>query len=215
MASIPTMSIRVAIVEDKEAIRTGLSYLIDGSDGFTCEARFGDGESALAYPGLGELDVILMDIELPGIDGIEVVRRVKATWPRVQVVMLTVFVDDERIFRSLEAGATGYVLKKTPPAELLDAIRSVNAGGSPMSSQIARRVIETFHRPGVQRDPGASLTDREAEVLRHLVQGLRYREIADTLCISLETVRTHIRHIYEKMQVRSRTEATAKYLRGR
>lgn len=132
--------------------------------------------------------------------------------PSAQIMMLTVYDDETRIFDSLRAGATGYVLKKTPPAALLDAITVLHEGGSPMSSEIARRVVEVFHAPPERTDPTVELTGREREILELLSRGFRYREIGERLFISLDTVRTHIRHIYQKMQVRSRTEATARYL---
>ncbi len=208
------MNIEVAIVEDRPEVRTGLAALIDGSPGFRCQHTFGDAESALAHLESHPTQVVLMDIGLPGMSGIEATIRLKARQPHCQVIMLTVYEDNNRIFESLQAGATGYVLKKTPPVELLAAIESVRAGGSPMSSQIARRVVETFHQPIVEKKTLSNLTPREQEILELLVKGYRYREIAEQLFISLDTVRTHIRHIYEKMQVRSRTEAATKYLGG-
>ena len=209
--------IRVAIVEDRAEVREGLAALIDASDGFSCIARFGDAESFLdgIAPTTGDqpdLDVALMDIGLPGMNGIEAVRRLRRERPDVQAMMLTVYEDDEYVFEALRSGATGYVLKTTPPAELLDALRSLHAGGSPMSSGIARRVVEAFHRPPIIPEDETPLTPREEEILDLLVQGFRYREIAERLFISLDTVRTHVRHVYEKMHVRSRAEAAAKVL---
>lgn len=208
--------IAVAIIEDRRDVRDGLHYLIDLSEDCRVSGAYADAEAALAAFPTNRPQVVLMDIELPGIDGIEATRRIKSTWPEIQVMMLTVYEDDERVFRSLEAGATGYVLKKTPPAQLVRDIATVHAGGSPMSSGIARRVVQTFHaRTTEGRDIDvASLTPREEEILALLAKGFRYREIAEHLFISLDTVRTHIRHIYEKLQVRSRTEATVKYLTG-
>lgn len=205
------MSIRVAIVEDRPEVRQGLGYLIDGSAGFDCLSTWEDAESVLAADDEPSPDVILMDIGLPGMTGIEALPLIRKKWPQAQVMMLTVYEDDDRIFQSLQAGATGYVLKKTPPAQLLDDIKTLYGGGSPMSSQIARRVVETFHQPAILPEV-ETLTPREQEILELLVQGYRYREIAEHLFVSLDTVRTHIRHIYEKMHVRSRTEAAMKYL---
>jgi DNA-binding NarL/FixJ family response regulator len=206
------MSIRVAIVEDREEVRRGLGYVIGSADGFVMVGEFADAESALARLDQCVPDVILMDIELPGMNGIEAVKLVRQRRPATSVMMLTVYEDEVRIFDSLRAGATGYVLKTTPTARLLEAITALHQGGSPMSSQIARRVVEVFHQQGPV-DPAAELTPREREILELLAHGYRYREIGTQLDISLDTVRTHIRHIYEKMQVRSRTEATARYLK--
>ena len=208
------MPIRVAIVEDQLEVRQGLAYMIDGSAGFACVGAFGDAESALEELAVREVDIVLMDIGLPGMSGIEALPRLKELRPEAQVMMLTIYEDDAKIFQSLQAGATGYILKKTPPAQLIDNIRALHRGGSPMSSQIARRVVETFHGGSRPADEEADLTPREQEILELLVKGYRYREIVDQLHISLDTVRTHIRHIYEKMHVRSRGEATYKYLKG-
>jgi DNA-binding NarL/FixJ family response regulator len=194
-------------------VRRGLVTLVTGADGFAAVSDHGDAESALTVLPRIAPDVVLMDIGLPGMDGIEATMRIRDTHPSVQVMMLTVYADDARIFESLRAGANGYVLKTTPAAALLDAIASVHAGGSPMSSTIARRVVGFFHEAPHAPDPTAELTPRERDILALLVEGFRYREIGAQLGIALDTVRTHIRHIYEKMQVRSRTEATARYLR--
>lgn len=209
------MMIRVVVVEDLGDVRRGLVALIASADGFCTVGDFGDAEAALGALTVLRPDVVLMDIGLPGMSGIDAARKIRAAYPAVQVMMLTVYEDENRIFESLRAGATGYVLKTTPAERLLAAIASLHAGGSPMSSSIARRVVGFFHQAGGERtaDPAADLTAREREILDLLVQGFRYREIGDTLGISLDTVRTHIRHIYEKMQVRSRTEATARVLR--
>jgi DNA-binding NarL/FixJ family response regulator len=153
-----------------------------------------------------------MDIGLPGMNGIEAVRELKRLRPNVQAMMLTVYEDNEHVFEALRNGATGYVLKTTPPDDLIDALGQLHAGGSPMSSAIARRVVEAFHRAPLVPDHETPLTPREEEILDLLVQGFRYREIGEQLFISLDTVRTHVRHVYEKMHVRSRAEATAKVL---
>jgi DNA-binding NarL/FixJ family response regulator len=205
------VDVRVAIVEDQDEVRDGLAYLVDAAEGFLCAGAFADAETAIAALDACAPDVVLMDIGLPRMSGIEATRLIRSRRPLTQVMMLTVYEDEARIFDSLRAGATGYVLKKTPPEQLLEWIRVLHRGGSPISSQIARRVIEVFHRPAAEPDPTADLTPREREILELLVRGYRYGEIAEQLFISLDTVRTHIRHIYEKMQVRSRAEAAARY----
>ena len=158
-------------------------------------------------------DVVLMDINLPDLSGIECVRRLKAEYPDLQIMMLTMYEDSEQVFQALAAGASGYLVKRTPPGQLIEALKEVHQGGSPMSMQIARMVVDSFHHMGPARDETANLTPREEEILSHLAKGLRYKEIADTLFISVETVRSHLRRIYEKLHVRSRTEAVVKYLR--
>jgi DNA-binding NarL/FixJ family response regulator len=203
--------IRVAVVEDQDEVREGLALLVRTSPGFTCVGAFGDAEGVLDQLPRLHPDVLLMDIGLPGMDGIEATRRIRDAHPDVQVMMLTVYEDEARIFRSLRAGATGYVLKTTPPRQLLDSITTLHRGGSPMSSSIARRVVEEFQRPAPSEESTAALTPREREILELVVRGYRYREIGKELFISLDTVRTHIRHIYEKMHVRSRGEAVARY----
>ncbi len=207
------MTIRVMIVEDMAHVRQGLVALVATANGFGLAGEHSSAESALAAIPATRPDVVLMDIGLPGMNGIEAAHRIRREWPAVQVMMLTVYEDEARIFESLRAGATGYVLKTTPTEQLLDAIRLLHAGGSPMSSSIARQVVGFFHQAERHTDPAADLTPREREILAQLVDGFRYREIGERLGISLDTVRTHIRHIYEKMQVRSRTEATSRYLR--
>jgi len=201
--------ITVVIIEDIKEIREGLQILIDGSDGFTCARTFANGEEALEK--LPEIcpDVALMDINLPGINGIEAVRKLKTTCTRTQFIMSTVYEDDESIFESLKAGASGYLLKKTAPSKILDSITEVYNGGSPMSSQIARKVIASFQKRD-SIDDADLLTLREKEILKSLSKGLRYKEIAAELNIGLETVRTHARNIYEKLQVQSRIEAVNK-----
>lgn len=207
--------ISVAIVEDRRDVREGLRDLLSGHEGFAVVGAFERAEDLLDFLEAGEVfPIVLMDIELPGISGIEATRVARERWPQTQIMMLTVYGDDDRIFESLRAGATGYVLKTTPAEKLLDNIRLIHAGGSPMSSAIARKVVETFHQPKPKKRRVEGLTPREEEILALLAEGYRYREIATTLFISLDTVRTHIRHIYEKMQVRSRTEAAVKYLEG-
>lgn len=203
--------IRVVIVEDNKEIREGLQLLIDGSDGFACAQTFATGEEALEkLPGLCP-DVVLMDINLPGINGIEAVRRLKSQCSDTQFIMSTVYEDDESIFESLKAGASGYLLKKTAPAKILDSIIEVYHGGSPMSGQIARKVIASFQQKD-SIDGSQLLTQREKEILKSLAKGLRYKEIASEFNIGIETVRSHARNIYEKLQVQSRMDAINKIM---
>ncbi len=206
------MPIDVAIVEDHDDIREGLAALINGAEGFRCVATYANAETALEELPELEPDVVLMDIGLPGISGIECIPILKAQHPQMQIMMLTIYEDDDKIFNSLKAGATGYILKKTPPAQLLQAIHDLHNGGSPMSSQIARKVVQTFqslHAPSPTAEP---LSKREQEILSYLAKGHLYKEIAATLHLSVETVRTHLRNIYEKLHVRTRTEAVVKFL---
>lgn len=203
-------TIRVALVEDDVRVREGLVSLINTAAGFKCVAACASAEEALKrLPPLSP-EVVLMDIHLPGMTGIECIRRLKQQQPRMQITMLTVFEDHDRIFQSLATGATGYLLKQTPPEKLLEAISELHRGGSPMSAQIARRVVETFQRPAPAAAPEADLTPREQEVVRLLARGFLYKEIADQLGLSVETVRTHLHRIYDKLHVRSRTEAVMK-----
>lgn len=200
--------IRVALVEDDEKIRQSLIALLESSDGFRCVGAYETAEEAIDDFHHKDADVVLMDIHLPGMSGTESVRRLKEIKPSLEVIMLTVYEDDEKIFASLESGASGYLLKQTPPAELLSSIRQVTEGGSPMSPRIARRVVQSFKK---EINSSPQLSEREREILDLLVKGKRYKEIADTLFISPATVHTHLHNIYEKLQVRSRAEAAVKY----
>jgi len=204
--------INVAIVEDNDKIRQGLSFLIDGSEGFKCNAAYPSAEDALNKLPVDEIDVVLMDIHLPGMSGIECVEKFKEIKPELQIMMLTVYEDDEWIFKSLVAGATGYILKRTPPSELLDAIKELHEGGSPMSDQIARKVVTAFQQMGKSNNDTENLSERENEILSYLAKGYHDKEIADHFFLSVKTVRTHLRNIYKKLHVRSRTEAVLKFL---
>ena len=210
--------IQVALVEDDPNLRANLAAMLNNSTGFKCQATYADGESALQGIPAKRPDVVLMDINLPGMLGTECVRKLKDSVPSLPVLMLTVYEDSEQIFKSLMSGATGYLLKRTTRDKLLDAIREVDAGGAPMSRQIARRVVQFFQNvkelPTDIKKPAVvvNLTSREQEVLAALAKGFAYKEIADQLNISFETVRTHLRTIYEKLHVHSRTEAVLKYL---
>lgn len=201
--------ISVAIVEDIKEIREGLQLLIDSSNDFLCREVYASAEDALKNLPQSQPDVVLMDIHLPGMSGIECIRQLKQQCSGTQFIMSTIYEDDENIFESLKAGASGYLLKKTEPSKILEAIKEVYAGGSPMSSQIARKVIASFQpKPGI--DDADILTPKEKEILKALSKGLRYKEIAFEMQISIETVRSHVRRIYEKLQVQSRTEALNK-----
>lgn len=204
--------IRIAVVEDDKTVREGLQMLLNGSPGFSCVAAYGNGEDAVAGLPAAKPDVVLMDINLPGISGIGCILALKEQKVPMQFIMLTVFEDADDIFHSLSAGATGYLLKQTPPVKLLEAIQDVYRGGSPMSGEIARKVVQSFQHHLPNYASANSLTKREDEILSYLVKGYFYKEIAGLLFISVETVRTHIRNIYEKLQVRTRSEAILKYL---
>ena len=206
------MSIRVSIVEDNGRVRGSLARLIALTDGFECVSEHGSGEEAMAALPKTKPEVVLMDINLPGINGVECVRQLKPLLPNTQVMMLTVYENTDLIFQALTAGATGYLLKQTPPNELLAAVREVHNGGSPMTGHIARKVVASFQQAGNSAREFENLTPREKEVLDHLAKGFLYKEIAEAMSISYDTVHTHIRKIYEKLHVRSRTEAVAKHL---
>jgi DNA-binding NarL/FixJ family response regulator len=206
------MPIKVSIVEDDVRVRGNLARLVDRSEGFRCLSQHADAENALEELPFQLPEVVLMDINLPGMNGIECVRRLKELLPQTQVIMLTVYENTENIFNALSAGATGYLLKQTPPAELLAAIRDVHKGGSPMTSQIARKVVASFKQPAQVCAETEKLTVRELEILDHLTKGFSYKEIAEALKVSYDTVHAHIRNIYEKLHVRSRGQAVARRL---
>jgi DNA-binding NarL/FixJ family response regulator len=205
------VSIGVSIIEDDVPIREILVEWIKRTRDFHFVSDFGSAERALPKLPSQKPAIVLMDINLPGMSGIECVSRLKPLMPGVQFVMLTVYEDSDHLFNALTAGASGYLLKRTAYEELSAALKDVHAGGSPMSSNIARKVVQSFHRPGVQSDGSEDLTPREREVLHLLACGDLYKEIADHLGISVPTVNTHIRRIYEKLHVRSRGQAVAKY----
>jgi DNA-binding NarL/FixJ family response regulator len=205
--------ISVSIVDDEKKLCKSIATFLNGSTGFQCISIYGSAEAALEHLPADKPEVVLMDINMAGMDGIECVRRLKALSPQIQILMLTVYDDTEQIFKALAAGATGYLLKRLDPGELLQAIRDVHAGGSPMSNSIARKVVASFQAAGQAGEKHNLLSPREQSVLDCLAQGLAYKQIADQLGISINTIRTHLRHIYEKLHVQSRTEAVAKYLR--
>lgn len=204
--------LRISIVEDDGEIRSHLAHLVGQAPGFLVVSDHHNAESAIPAISKEQPDVVLMDINLPGMSGIECARLLKRNSPSLQILMLTIYEDSEMIFESLKAGASGYLLKRTPGAKLLEAIREVHSGGSPMSSHIARRVVQYFSQ-GQGRGPECELlTDRERAVLELLARGQLYKEIADALGMSLDTVRKHLQNIYHKLHVHTRTEAVVKYL---
>jgi DNA-binding NarL/FixJ family response regulator len=203
------MAIAVSIVEDDAQARKILAGWINRASGFRLAGEWGDAESALKFLPEKQPDVVLMDINLPGMSGVEAVKRLKPTLPATQFVMLTVYEDADHIYNALVAGATGYLLKLTSRAELLSALGDVHRGGSPMTSNIARKVVQSFKQPPVAS--GQELSPREQEVLELLARGYLYKEIAERLNISGPTVNTYIRRMYEKLHVRSRAQAVAKY----
>ncbi len=204
--------ITVSIVDDEKGLRQSIATFVNGSPGFRCVSAFSSAEAALKGLPTDKPEVVLMDINLGGMNGIECVERLKAVAPAMQVLMLTVYEDTDQIFKALEAGATGYLLKRSSPTKLLQAIREVHAGGSPMSSSIARKVVASFQKSRQGGEKQVHLSPREEAVLNCLAKGLTYKQIADQLDISIDTIRTYLRRIYEKLQVQSRTEAVAKYL---
>ncbi|MEJ5262214.1 MAG: response regulator transcription factor [Ignavibacterium sp.] len=207
--------IKVAIIEDNETIREGLSALINGTEGYKCIAAFRDCETFLNKLNQLELDVVLMDIGLPGMSGIEGVQQAIKKNPDLNILMLTIYEDSEKVFDALCSGASGYLVKKTPPAKLLEAIKDAYEGGSPMSSGIARQVINAFKETKVKNSTAEDykLSSREIEVLNLLADGYNYQEIAESMFISVDTVRHHIRNIYKKLHVHSQSEAVAKAIR--
>jgi len=207
------VAITVSIVEDNDELRGTLARVLSRAEGFRSLSQYASAEEALKALPQENPDVVLMDINLPEMNGVECVRQLRQVAPQIQVIMLTVYEDTEHIFDALAAGATGYLLKRTPRSELLEAIREVHQGGSPMTAHIARKVVQSFTKPAAAIQPTENLSPREQEVLDCLSKGFLYKEIAEKLGISYETVHTYIRRIYEKLQVRTRTEAVARFLR--
>jgi DNA-binding NarL/FixJ family response regulator len=201
----------VIVVEDDRGLREQLVKILDSASGIRCAGACISAEEALEMIPVRRPDVVLMDIRLPGMSGIDCVAELKQLLPALQIIMLTVYEDSERIFRALKAGAGGYLVKSGPPEKLLEAIIDVSRGGAPMSSHIARKVVQHFHMLGPAEAEEASLSPREREVLELLASGYIYKEIGDKLGIGIETVRTHVKSICQKMHVRSRLEAVAKH----
>lgn len=205
--------IRVTLIEDQSDLRDGIALLVNRSEDCRCTQSFGSVEEALSHSGPEPPDVVLLDIGLPGMSGIEGVRVLKQRYPRLLVLMLTVYGDDDRIFQAMCAGACGYLLKKTPPERLLDCVREVMAGGAPMSPEVARRVIELFRRYHPPQHAACNLSPQETRLLRLLGEGYHYKTAAADLGISVHTVRFHLRGVYSKLEVHSKSEAVAKALR--
>lgn len=208
------MPIKVALVEDDEGIRSSISALIRRAPALRLAGDYPDAETALKEIPRRPPDVVLMDINLPGMNGVECVRQLKSTVPAVQFMMLTVYEDSDSLFNSLKAGASGYLLKRTAASRLLEAIQDVYDGGSPMTPQLARRVVQFFTRATEGASPVSRLSPGEREFLDQLAKGYAYKEIADRMSISIDTVRSYVRTVYEKLHVHSRTEAVVKYLQG-
>lgn len=209
----PSSVVKIALIEDLRDVREGLAMLIGGTNGFECVGSFRSVEEAIAKIGLQPPDIVLTDIGLPGKDGIEGIRLLRAKYPQISFIALTVYDDDERIFDAICAGACGYLLKNTAPARLLEALREVAAGGAPMSPEVARRVIHLFQAFAPPKQSALHLTPQERELLKLLVDGHSYKSAAFQLKISYHTVSFHLRNVYEKLQVHSKSEAVAKVLR--
>lgn len=207
------MKIRVSIIEDDSKLRSAIKERVESDKRFQVVSEHSTAEDAIEHLPAARPNVVLSDINLPGLSGIECVRKLKPVMPSTQFVMLTVYDDTERIFEALSAGATGYLVKRTPRAELLSAIWDVHKGESPMSSGIARKIVRSFQRADPAAEPDYKLAPRERQVLELLSQGFLYKEIADQLGLSIPTVNSYIRSIYEKLQVHSRSQAVAKFLR--
>lgn len=204
-------TIRVSIVEDITEIRDGVQFVLNQTEGFACVSTYGSAEEAATRLPVHKPDVVIMDINLPGMSGIECIRKVKPHLPRTQFMMFTIYEDSEQVFEALAVGASGYLLKKTPLLKIAESVRELHEGGSPMSAGIARKLVATF-----QPTPaGQTLTVREKEIMDYLAKGLLYKEIASKTSISINTVRQHIHNIYEKLHVQNRTEALNKLYGGR
>ena len=208
--------IKVAIFEDNRSLREGLAAMIGGTPGFECTGTFPNCNNILKNISQAKPDVVLMDIEMPGINGIEAVAMIKEEFPEIKILMETIFDDDKKIFNSICAGAEGYILKHTTPAEMMEAIKEIYEGGSPMTPSVANRVLKMVKtRPESGNKESFDLSSREKEILTCLVKGMSYKMIADTCFISIETVNVHIKNIYKKLQVHSKSEAVVKAIKGK
>jgi DNA-binding NarL/FixJ family response regulator len=209
------MSIRVSIYEDNDVLRETLSYLVLGAETLELMGAYPDGSRVMENCVVAKPDVILMDIDMPGISGIEATAMIKATFPEINILILTVFEDKNKVFEALCAGATGYMLKKSSAVEILEAIAELHHGGSPMTGEIARKVFDFFANPVLSKNNDYALSAREFDILKCLVEGDSYKMIADACCISMGTVRFHINNIYKKLHVNSKSEAVIKTLKER
>jgi DNA-binding NarL/FixJ family response regulator len=213
LPSTPSPVIHVAIIEDQRRTREGLRWLIEGSAGFECVAAWGSMEEALAAPRPAPLHVILLDLGLPGMSGIQGIVLLRDLYPETPIVVLTVYEDNERVFDALCAGAAGYLLKNTPPSKLIDALRDAVGGGAPMSSEIARRVVELFRRFRPPERAQYDLTPHEIRLLKLLVEGYSYKSAAAELGVTIHTIGFHVQNIYTKLRVHSKSEAVARAIR--
>jgi DNA-binding NarL/FixJ family response regulator len=208
--------IKVVIFEDNTNLRRGLSTLINGSDGFACAGAFGNCDNLIKNISDTKPDVVLMDIEMPGMNGIEAVRLLKPQFPGIKILMETIFEDDEKVFDSICSGAEGYILKNTPPSQILESIKEIHEGGAPMTPSIASKVLAMFKSgTSFSRDQSYNLTDREIEVLKFLVDGMSYKMIAEKCFVSIDTISSHVKNIYKKLHVHSKSEAVAKAIKGK
>jgi DNA-binding NarL/FixJ family response regulator len=207
--------ITVSIVDDEKELCQSIATFVNGAPGFKCLSIYHSGEAALEHLPKDRPDVVLMDIHMSGISGIECAGRLKSLMPQIQIMMLTVYEDTDQIFKALSAGASGYMLKRLTPGKLLEAIQEVHGGGSPMSSSIARKVVNSFQKASPTHEEQTHFTGREQMVLNCFAKGMTYKQTADHLSISIDTIRTYVRRIYEKLHVQSATEAVAKYMQRR
>ena len=209
------MNIKVAIFDDNRSLREGLFQLINGSEGFQCVGAFANCDHIIKNLKESKPDVVLMDIEMPGLSGIEAVKVLKENFPEIKVLMETIFEDNDKIFGAVCNGAEGYILKNTPPALILSAIKEIYEGGAPMTPSVASKVLKMVKKSQSSSTESFALTEREKEILKSLVEGMSYKMIAATYFISIDTVSGHIKNIYKKLQVHSKSEAVAKAIKGK